>query len=102
MQRQRLLHKWIVFLLLGCIALPALASAEDDWLHEFDEAVAAAKQQGKDILIDFSVGYFGKRRSVSTNSLSWPLRALYCWTSITWPSRPCPRVAKSAMRRCKS
>jgi thiol-disulfide isomerase/thioredoxin len=54
MRCQRLRHVSLVFLLLGCVALPALASADDNWLHEYDEAVTAAKQQGKDILIDFS------------------------------------------------
>ncbi len=54
MQRQLLRHTWLVIQVLGWVALPAFASADDDWLHEFDEAVAAAKQQGKDILIDFS------------------------------------------------
>ena len=54
MQSRRMGHALPAILLLGCVALPALAAADDDWLHEFNEAAAAAKQQGKDILIDFS------------------------------------------------
>lgn len=41
-------------LFLALAALPSTTAAADGWLHEFDEAVAAAKDQGKDILIDFS------------------------------------------------
>ncbi len=45
---------WVVAILFGLVLWPARAGAEEGWLHEFDEALAAAKQQGKDILIDFS------------------------------------------------
>ncbi len=39
---------------LGLVLLPRATRADDGWLREFDEASAVAKQQGKDILIDFS------------------------------------------------
>jgi len=54
MQCRRFRQKWAAFLLWGFVISPALAWADDDWVHEFDDATAAAKQQGKDILIDFS------------------------------------------------
>lgn len=41
-------------LLAAFAASPLPAATHDGWLHEFDEAVAAAKNQGKDILVDFS------------------------------------------------
>jgi thiol-disulfide isomerase/thioredoxin len=72
MQCQRLRHVWPVVLLLGFVALPARASAKD-WLHEFDEAVAAAKQQDKDILIDFSgTDWCGPCQQLWDQTLSQP------------------------------
>ncbi len=40
-------------LLVGVWLLPAFARAEESWLAEFEEAQAAAKRDGKDLLIDF-------------------------------------------------
>ena len=44
----------VISLLLALVVWPALAWADDGWQREFDEAVALAKERGKDILIDFS------------------------------------------------
>jgi thiol-disulfide isomerase/thioredoxin len=54
MQIDRTVSTWFALGLLTLSFAPAVASAEDGWLHEFDEASAAAKQQGKELLIDFS------------------------------------------------
>src|SRR5437773_945905 len=43
-----------VAILIGLVILPAVARADDGWLHEFDEAATVATRLGKDILIDFS------------------------------------------------
>ena len=44
----------LAILLFGLTCASATAGADDGWLHEFDEATAAARLQGKDLLIVFS------------------------------------------------
>lgn len=54
MTAQRTRRYLTVTLLAALAASPSPATGDDGWLHEFDEALAAAKNHGKDILIDFS------------------------------------------------
>ena len=109
MQRQLLRHTWLVIQVLGWVALPAFASADDDWLHEFDEAVAAAKQQGKDILIDFS----GKDWCLPCRRLWKETLSQREFIELAAPHfvlldidnlavEAMPKGRKNAMRRCKS
>jgi thiol-disulfide isomerase/thioredoxin len=54
MNHQRFTRAVVAILLGGLVIVPSSAVEDDGWLHEFDEAVASAKQHGLDILIDFS------------------------------------------------
>jgi thioredoxin-related protein len=40
--------------ILGALALTAVASANEGWIADYDEAVKAAKAQNKDLFIDFT------------------------------------------------
>ena len=48
-------HRYLAATLFAALATSSpLVAADDGWLHELDDAVAAAKDQGNNILIDFS------------------------------------------------
>ena len=50
-----------------------LAAEDDGWLHEFDEASAAAQRDGKDLLIDFSgTDWCGPCQKLWNQTLSKP------------------------------